>query len=121
AVLFSSHQLELVEELCDAVIIINHGRILADTALAAVQRDLSVRIRYDDKPSQERISILETFGPTRLTDGRVVEIMLSDSTNAGRLLDLVLSQGGVRDFHLGERPLTETFRTLIGKDTADAR
>ncbi len=121
AVLFSSHQLELVEELWYAVIIINHGRILADTALAAVQRDLSVRIRYDDKPSQERISILETFGPTRLTDGRVVEIMLSDSTNAGRLLDLVLSQGGVRDFHLGERPLTETFRTLIGKDTADAR
>jgi ABC-2 type transport system ATP-binding protein len=119
AVLFSSHQLELVEELCDAVIIINRGRVLADKELATVQRSSSVRLRYVEHPSRDIIDILGTFGATRFTDDCVVEITLSDPAKAGHLLDVVLGHGGVRDFHLGERPLTETFRTLIGEDGRD--
>jgi ABC-2 type transport system ATP-binding protein len=37
-VLFSSHILQEVEALCDRVIIINHGRIVADDTLANLQR-----------------------------------------------------------------------------------
>jgi ABC-2 type transport system ATP-binding protein len=37
AVIFSSHQLDLVEDLCDDVAIIHHGRIVLDGPLAAVR------------------------------------------------------------------------------------
>ena len=33
AVLFSSHQLELVEDICEEVVIIDHGRIVATETL----------------------------------------------------------------------------------------
>ncbi|MDH3368092.1 MAG: ATP-binding cassette domain-containing protein [Gemmatimonadota bacterium] len=52
-VLFSSHQLDLVEDLCEDVVIIDHGRVvlagaLADLRAAAPQR--TVDIRYNGPP-----------------------------------------------------------------------
>ena len=49
-VLFSSHQLDLVEELCEDVVIIDHGRVvlagdLADLRAAVPQRFVDVRYR----------------------------------------------------------------------------
>jgi ABC-2 type transport system ATP-binding protein len=38
AVLFSSHQLELVEDICEEVAIIDHGRVVATGDLAALRR-----------------------------------------------------------------------------------
>src|SRR5581483_11929847 len=38
AVLFSSHQLELVEDICEEVAIIDHGRVVATGELATLRR-----------------------------------------------------------------------------------
>jgi ABC-2 type transport system ATP-binding protein len=38
AVLYSSHVLELVEKACDRVLVIHHGKIVADDSVAALQR-----------------------------------------------------------------------------------
>jgi ABC-2 type transport system ATP-binding protein len=49
AVLFSSHQLDLVEHLCEDVVVIDAGRIVLAGELAALRSDVadrSVRIRY---------------------------------------------------------------------------
>ena len=43
AVVFSSHQLELVERLCDAVSIVNHGRLVASGQVA------ELRARHGDR------------------------------------------------------------------------
>ncbi|HUB75703.1 MAG TPA: ATP-binding cassette domain-containing protein, partial [Solirubrobacteraceae bacterium] len=45
AVLFSSHQLELVERLCDRVVILESGRVLAAGTLEELRRELPAQLR----------------------------------------------------------------------------
>jgi len=50
-VLFSSHQLDLVEDICESVAIIYHGRVVAQGAVADLERGdrprLAVRVAGD--------------------------------------------------------------------------
>ncbi|HEX7095071.1 MAG TPA: ATP-binding cassette domain-containing protein [Acidimicrobiales bacterium] len=58
AVLFSSHQLDLVEDLCEDVVIIDHGRVLLSgtvTELRAAARVRRLAITWADGSSEERI------------------------------------------------------------------
>jgi ABC-2 type transport system ATP-binding protein len=77
-VLFSSHQLDLVEELCQDVVIIDHGRIvlageLADLRAAVPQRFVDVHYR-GPAPDWSRLAAVEvvetTAGQARLRVGR---------------------------------------------------
>src|SRR5207302_3497351 len=45
AVLFSSHQLELVERLCDRIVILETGRVVASRTLEDLQAQLPRRLR----------------------------------------------------------------------------
>jgi ABC-2 type transport system ATP-binding protein len=44
-VLFSSHQLELVERVCRRVVILESGRVLATGTLAELRRQLPAQLR----------------------------------------------------------------------------
>ena len=57
AVLFSSHQLELVERLCDRVVIIDQGRVVADGTIAALRSHCAGRAR-------RRVEIVVEAGPS---------------------------------------------------------
>ncbi len=55
AVLFSSHQLELVEDICEEVAIIDHGRIVATGEVDALRRRSqrrSIELQLDGAPPQ---------------------------------------------------------------------
>jgi ABC-2 type transport system ATP-binding protein len=55
AVLFSSHQLELVEDICEEVAIIDHGRIVATGDVDALKRDSQQRrieLQLDGAPAE---------------------------------------------------------------------
>ncbi len=55
AVLFSSHQLELVEDICEEVAIIDHGRVVATGDLDALRRRSQrrrIELRLDAAPPQ---------------------------------------------------------------------
>ena len=54
AVVFSSHQLELVERLCDAVSIVNHGRLVASGEVAELRArhgDRRLEVEVEDAPA----------------------------------------------------------------------
>src|SRR5262249_57924072 len=57
-VLFSSHQLDLVEHICEAVAIIHRGRVVAQGAVADLERGdrprLAVRVTGDPEGSWAR-------------------------------------------------------------------
>jgi ABC-2 type transport system ATP-binding protein len=81
-VLFSSHQLDLVEELCEDVVIIDHGRIvlageLADLRAAVPQRFVDVRYR-GPAPDWSRLAAVELIqandGQARLRVGRDTDL-----------------------------------------------
>jgi ABC-2 type transport system ATP-binding protein len=113
AVLLSSHQLELVEHLCESVIIINRGRLVAegrvDELRAAGPRH--VRIDVGDAPGDWTDSL---SGVTRIAhdDGRVV-LALDATTDPQRILDAARAAGTVTHFSEVRPALAELFRELV--------
>ena len=66
AVLFSSHQLELVEDICEEVAIIDHGRLLATgdvDALKRASRRRRIELQLDGAPLEWRPRFLASSSP----------------------------------------------------------
>jgi ABC-2 type transport system ATP-binding protein len=112
-VVFSSHQLDLVEDICEDVVIINAGRIvragdLADLRAEVPQRFVSVRYRgrspdWSGLPSVELIG--ETDGKARLIVDQDVDLAALVAA-ARRTADLV-------SFAYGPPTLSELFRQVV--------
>jgi ABC-2 type transport system ATP-binding protein len=116
-VLFSSHQLDVVERLCDDVVIIAGGRIVA-----AGERE-ALRAAYSEPRYQLRAGT--DLGWVREEpDVRVVELaggevlFEADEAAAQRVLSGALARGPVREFAPVRPRLAEIFREVV-KDHAD--
>jgi ABC-2 type transport system ATP-binding protein len=112
-VIFSSHQLELVERLCESVAIIDHGRLLAcgrvDELRASGPR--MVRVDVSDAASGwiERLTNVELV---ERTDGRAV-FKLDPEADPQRILDAARCSGSVRYFAELRPTLAELFREVV--------
>ncbi len=115
-VLFSSHQLDLVEALCESVAIIDHGRLVArgtvDELATSGERRLAIRVEGDRQGSW-------TEGIAGVTvseiDGGEVRLVLDDSTDSDVVLDAARSAGRVTEFAFERRRLSEVFREAVGR------
>lgn len=61
-VLFSSHILQEVENICDRVVIINKGNVVADDTVANLQRGVdrvTVEVEFDEEVSMDQLHALE--------------------------------------------------------------
>ncbi len=117
-VIFSSHELELVERLCDRVGIIDHGRMVACgtvTELRAGGRERrwvdSPDASIDWEPGVPGVHLLQTDGTRRLFE-------LDPGVDDQALLQAALATGPVREFERVEPTLGELFRTVIGETAA---
>ena len=98
-VLFSSHQLDLVEDLCESVVIIDHGRLVAsgtvDELATRGARRLVVRVEGDRQGEWARgipgVTVSEV-------DGGEVRLVLDDATDSDVVLDAARSAGHVTEF-----------------------
>jgi ABC-2 type transport system ATP-binding protein len=115
AVLFSSHQLELVQDICEDVAIVDHGRVVAtgdvdELRLRSPRRRIALRIEGADgawSPRMPGIEVLERrAGTVRLLADRDVDPddVLADATRAGRVVE----------FTYGPPSLSELFLELVG-------
>jgi len=113
-VVFSSHQLDLVERICDAVVLIDHGRIVASGTIdelraSRARRLLRVEVSgavdgwYDALPGV----MLESE-----VDGGVV-LLLEDGVDEQRVLDLARASGDVLHFTRVRPSLAELFREVV--------
>ncbi len=115
-VLFSSHQLDLVENLCDAVTIIDHGRLVAsgtvDQLATSGSRRLTVRVEGDRQGAWARaipgVSVSEVSGGE-------VRLVLGDATDSDVVLDAARAAGQVTQFVFERRRLSEVFREAVGR------
>ncbi len=113
-VLFSSHQLELVERLCDAVVLIDRGRIVAQGSISELRasrrrRLYRVGVRTADEWWDELPGVhLEGHAP----EGGVI-LRLDDDFDEQRLLDVARSAGDVSHFSAVEPTLAELFREVV--------
>jgi ABC-2 type transport system ATP-binding protein len=117
-VLFSSHQLELVERLCEAVAIVKDGRLVASGRVdelrergAAAARRL-VRVEFAGPPPSNWTTPLWGVHEVQLLPrGAVLE--LEDGTAPDAVLDVARATGSVTHFSLPRPTLTELFREAV--------
>jgi len=112
-IVFSSHQLELVERVCDRVVMIVDGRIVADGAIDELRASRArrlVRVEVSGAPADWHESI-----PGVRLDGEVpggIIIELEREADDQRVLDLARSVGEVRHFSRVRPTLSELFREV---------
>ncbi|MFI5261744.1 MAG: ABC transporter ATP-binding protein [Candidatus Limnocylindrales bacterium] len=116
-VLFSSHELELVERLCDRVAIIERGHLVAHGTVAELRADAPER-RWVDVPNAATGWGEGIHGATRVTrDGSRRLFELDPGTDDQALLQAALATGPVHEFHRVEPSLGEIFRTVLEEAT----
>jgi ABC-2 type transport system ATP-binding protein len=114
AVLFSSHQLELVEDICEEVAIVDHGHIVTTGDVDALRRashQRRIELQVENAPSQwlphvDDVELIDRRnGDLRLLAGRDVdpEQVLADAEQAGRVVS----------FNYGPPSLAELFLELV--------
>ncbi len=112
-VLFSSHQLELVDHLCESVAIIDHGRLVAcgrvDELRAAGPRLLRVDVRGAAPGWVDALSGVELI---ERADGRTV-FRLSRAADPQLILDAARQSGSVTHFAELQPTLADLFREVV--------
>jgi len=114
-VIFSSHELELVERICDRVGIIDRGRMVACGTVGELRAGGPDRL-WVDAPSAPAGWADEQSGATvARTDGSRVLLELAPGTDDQAILRLALTSGPIREFRRAEASLVEIFRDVVGE------
>jgi len=121
-VLFSSHILQEVEAICDRVIIINRGKLVANDKLSSLrsQADNTNILKVTFKEALEaewlqRLSSIQSVNKISTTEW---ELICTDVTETRRqLLELALQHNlNIVSLQSGGQSLEEVFRSLTGKN-----
>jgi ABC-2 type transport system ATP-binding protein len=114
-VLFSSHQLDQVEDLCTSVTIIDHGRLVVSGAVDELAtsgpRRLVVRVEGD------RDAIWARAMPGVVVsevDRGAARLVLDPSVDSDAVLSAAMAAGRVTEFSFQRRRLSEVFREALG-------
>jgi ABC-2 type transport system ATP-binding protein len=114
-VLFSSHQLDLVEDLCEQVMIIDHGRLVVsgtvDDLASSGARRLVVRIEGERTADWARG--LKGVSVSEVAAGEV-RLVLDDAVDSDVVLRAAMAAGRVTEFTFARRRLSEVFRGAVG-------
>jgi ABC-2 type transport system ATP-binding protein len=112
-VLFSSHQLDLVEHLCESVAVVNRGRVVCAgrvTDLTTAGRRLVVEVAgTSDSSWAEAVPGVQL---SSVDSGRL-RLSLDDGTDAQTVLDAARAAGAVTHFAFERRRLSEVFREAV--------
>ncbi len=113
-VLFSSHQLDQVEDLCESVVIIDHGHLVVagkvDDLATSGPRRLVVRIE-----GQRSASWLDGVTGVEISEvrGGDARLVLDPTVDSNAILELARSTGRVTKFVFERRRLSELFREAV--------
>jgi ABC-2 type transport system ATP-binding protein len=118
-VLFSSHILQEVEAICDRVIIINKGKIVADDQLSKLQKSSStnvVRVSFKEALEQEWLRRLDNTKTVTKIDAQnwTIETDNPESVRKG-LLQLAIEHNlNIVSLQSENKSLEDIFRSLTG-------
>ncbi|HVB70362.1 MAG TPA: ATP-binding cassette domain-containing protein [Acidimicrobiales bacterium] len=114
-VLFSSHQLDQVEDLCESVTIIDHGRLIVsgrvDDLATSGPRRLVVRVEGDRDAAWARSLSGVTISEV---GGGEVRLVLGEDVDSDVVLRAASAAGRLTEFVFARRRLSEVFREALG-------
>ncbi|MGD0998430.1 MAG: ATP-binding cassette domain-containing protein [Thermoleophilia bacterium] len=112
AVLFSSHQLDLVERLCDRVVILEKGRVLAAGTLDELRAHLPLRLRVKvDAPAGWEQGLAGVRAEDEDGEGAVFD--LDSGADAQAVLAAAQAAGPVEQFGYERGHLVDVYRELV--------
>ena len=110
---FSSHQLDLVQDLCETIVMIHHGRVVLEGAVRELREqapdrylrvDVGVEATWFDARDVEVVSSGSSASRVRLGSG----------ADAGAVLDVIRRHRRVADFGVEAPTLSELFIAAAG-------
>ncbi|MFN8188519.1 MAG: ATP-binding cassette domain-containing protein [Gaiellales bacterium] len=111
-VVFSSHQLGLVEDLCELVAVIDSGRVVLSGEVRALKRQSGRRILRVDVEADPAVWIPEGIRVASTGAGGI-RLLLPASADPLAVLDAARATGTVRDFALELPSLDDLFRDAV--------
>ena len=115
-VIFSSHQLDLVEDLCESVAIVNRGRLVLQGSVAGLKRSSDRRYLrvLVEGTGNGWAGGLRGVNVTA-TDARGIHLLLDPGTDPLEVLQQAKQAGRVVDFSLELPRLSQLFRQAVGR------
>ena len=114
AVVFSSHQLDLVEDVCQDVVVIDHGRVVLAgelEELKAASPHRSLEITVDGDPW---VPVLPSSTKTSKSDGRL-RVLVDASVDVADVLASARRVGKVTAFSFEPPSLTDLFLAAVSE------
>jgi ABC-2 type transport system ATP-binding protein len=113
-VLFSSHQLDLVERLCDDLVILTRGRVAAAGAADDLRRSAGLLYRLTVADGADVSWVRDAAGvDVKGVDGDTALLEVTRPGAEQEVLATAVSKGPVREFTPVLPPLSEIFREVI--------
>lgn len=113
-VLFSSHQLDIVERLCDDLVIIADGTIRAAGPREQLRETHAGALRYQLQTAADAGWVRDVPGVTVLeADGGYALFEVEDAATASGVLRDAVSRGDVTDFSRQHPTLSQIFKEVI--------
>jgi ABC-2 type transport system ATP-binding protein len=117
-ILFSTHQMDQVEKLCDSICLIDHGKAVLQGDLKQIKAQYgknNVQIEYEgDGDFLQKSQLVGSYN----NYGNYVEVRLAPGADSQQLLRAVAERSRISKFELMEPSLEEIFIETVGKNDA---
>jgi ABC-2 type transport system ATP-binding protein len=119
AVFLNSHLLSEVEQVCDRIAIIDHGRVVASGELDAVLGQAETQVRVSGIGASD-LPAIERFGPPAL-DGDLLTIRPMEDAGVPELVAQLVSMGArIHEVRSGRSSLEQRFLELVSRERPPA-
>jgi ABC-2 type transport system ATP-binding protein len=124
-VFLTTHYLDEADALCDRILVIDHGRIVAEGSPEALKRRISGDVVTLDvgEPERARVTLAGVAGVREVSaEGSTVRLTVEQGDRAALSLLRTLDSAGVTvsAFRVARPTLDDVFLTLTGRSLRDA-
>ncbi len=126
ALIFSTHQMETVEELCESIVIVDRGKVVVGGHVRDVKRAMNrqvVRLSTDGADGTDGLAWVESMPGVSLTrrGEDYLELHVSRETDPASLLTAALERGErVTRFEITDPSLEEVFIEHVGRPAEES-
>jgi ABC-2 type transport system ATP-binding protein len=114
SILFSSHQLELVERICRRVVVLDAGRVIAAGTLAELRERFPAQLRVRVSSSSEWASTLDGVKVLRSDEDGVL-LLVDPGVDSQQILRAAQKAGPVEHFAFESAGLIDLYRRMISQ------
>ncbi|PTJ06268.1 sodium ABC transporter ATP-binding protein [Staphylococcus simulans] len=113
-IIFSSHRMEHIEELCDDICILNHGDLVLQGDIQSIKDQFDLKkIVVETEDALEKLEEVE--GVTRVERSkRMITVSVENQAAAKRVFDVVAQHGFVKRFQVLEPSIQDIFIQQVG-------